>query len=403
MFTMSVFFLALFTFQSQHYPIVDTNQTYCYDEFGAVIHPSVGDSLFGQDANHTGNQPQYRDHADGTVSDLVTGLMWQKTPGEKMTFDEAQRSASTCRVGGYKDWRLPTIKELYSLILFDGVTTRSASTSKPYIDTAVFDFSYGDESSGERFIDAQYATSTLYTSTTMGRNKTMFGVNFADGRIKGYPIDATPRGTKTFYVRYVRGQMGYGQNHFVDHGDGTISDEATGLMWMKSDSAEGMNWKDALVYAQKADVAGHTDWRLPNAKELQSLVDYSRSMKATRSAAIDPIFLCTEITDEGGNPNYAFYWTSTTHLDGPKGGNSAVYIAFGEALGFMGSPRHQQHSRGWIQATAHSSKRLLDVHGAGAQRSDPKTGSSEDYPEGHGPQGDVRRIENFVRLVRDID
>jgi hypothetical protein len=45
---------------------------------------------------------------------------------------------------------------------------------------------------------------------------------------------------------------------------------------------------------------------------------------------------------------------------------------------------------------------LMDVHGAGAQRSDPKVGNSADYPHGHGPQGDVIRINNYVRLVRDV-
>ena len=44
-----------------------------------------------------------------------------------------------------------------------------------------------------------------------------------------------------------------------------------------------------------------------------------------------------------------------------------------------------------------------DVHGAGAQRSDPKTGDPADYPTGHGPQGDAIRIYNYVRLVRDVD
>lgn len=44
---------------------------------------------------------------------------------------------------------------------------------------------------------------------------------------------------------------------------------------------------------------------------------------------------------------------------------------------------------------------LLDLHGAGAQRSDPKSGDPSDYPYGHGPQGDVVRIYNYVRLVRD--
>jgi hypothetical protein len=43
---------------------------------------------------------------------------------------------------------------------------------------------------------------------------------------------------------------------------------------------------------------------------------------------------------------------------------------------------------------------LFDVHGAGAQRSDPKAGDPQNFPHGRGPQGDVIRIYNFVRVVR---
>ena len=42
----------------------------------------------------------------------------------------------------------------------------------------------------------------------------------------------------------------------------------------------------------------------------------------------------------------------------------------------------------------------VDVHGAGAQRSDPKAGDPSMFPHGRGPQGDVIRINNFVRCVR---
>ncbi|MDP3444611.1 MAG: hypothetical protein Q8T08_17265 [Ignavibacteria bacterium] len=45
----------------------------------------------------------------------------------------------------------------------------------------------------------------------------------------------------------------------------------------------------------------------------------------------------------------------------------------------------------------------IDVHGAGAQRSDPKTGDPADYPFGLGPQGDAIRIYYYVRLVRKIE
>lgn len=45
----------------------------------------------------------------------------------------------------------------------------------------------------------------------------------------------------------------------------------------------------------------------------------------------------------------------------------------------------------------------IDVHGAGAQRSDPKAGDPEEFSEGHGPQGDAIRIYNYIRLVRNAE
>ena len=123
-----------------------------------------------------------------------------------------------------------------------------------------------------------------------------------------------------------------------------------------------------------------------NAKEMQSIVDYSRAPSVTDSAAIDSIFNISTITDESDSINYPFFWSSTTHRH-VLGGSNAAYIAFGEALGWMQNPITEEYV-------------LLDVHGAGAQRSDPKMGDASDYPYGHGPQGDVIRINNYVRCVR---
>ena len=297
------------------YPIVDTGQQRCYDNGLEIAYPKTGEPFFGQDAQYQGNQPSYRDNGDGTISDLVTGLMWQKDPGPKKTFDEAVAGASACRVGGYDDWRLPSIKELYSLILFSGEDidpfAANPSDQKPFIDTHYFDFVYGDPAKGERVIDSQMATSTKYVSTTMDGNETMFGVNFADGRIKGYGTGAhrPGRGAKGFYVFYVRGNAEYGKNAFHDNGDGTIADRATGLIWAKVDSGHlkagekqngKLNWEQALRWAEELEYAGHTDWRLPNAKELQSIVDYTRSPDTTQSAAIDPVFSVTPIRDALG-------------------------------------------------------------------------------------------------------
>ena len=377
---------------SLSYPIVDTDQGNCYDANNQVDCPQTGSAFFGQDAQYNGNQPSYTDNGDGTITDSVTGLMWQQDPGEKMTYDQAVAGATNLTLAGYSDWRLPSIKELYSLIQFDGLDPSGPASTDlvPFIDTNYFNFEYGDESAGERIIDSQWATSTKYVSTTMNSAETMFGVNFADGRIKGYGYGAMRGNEKTFFVIYVRGNTAYGQNAFVDNGNSTVSDNATGLTWTQSDSGSstgsetgGMDWEAALNYCESLDTGGSSDWRLPNVKELQSIVDYSRSPDTTNSAAIDPIFNTSSITNEAGQVDYPFFWSSTTHANLRSGGN-ASYVSFGRALGNMNNQ--------W-----------MDVHGAGAQRSDPKTVSAAaQYAEsGHGPQGDAIRGSNYVRCVTD--
>jgi len=390
------------------YPIVDTGQDTCYDNSRKTADPRPGRPFYGQDAQHDGNQPSYTVSDDKlTVTDNVTGLVWTRSAdwncdgtldsGDKYSYTDALRlpaKANVERLGGYDDWRLPTIKELYSLIDYRGTDPdprgRGTRGLRPFIDDSAFEFMYGDMKSGERIIDSQWATTTLYTGKVMHRMTAMFGVNFADGRIKGYPARGGPRGADKLYnVRLVRGNPEYGVNDFADNHDGTITDKATGLMWAQGDSAVGMDWEDALAWAQEMNAErylGHDDWRVPNAKELQSLVDYTRCPDATNSPAIDPLFTCTQITNEGGQPDYPFYWSSTTFLRAGGSGGNAVYVMFGRGLGSM------------------ERNRVIDVHGAGAQRSDPKTGDRHNFPRwGHGPQGDVQRVFNFVRLVRDAE
>lgn len=370
------------------YPIVDTNQTTTYGTRDALAEPpAIGEAFHGQDAQYSGTQSSYQSNGDGTVTDLITGLMWQQTPAANVSYAAAVAGAASAATGGYTDWRLPTIKELYSLMDFSGYTGMSAATSDPYLDDSVFAFSYGDEAAGERFIDAQYWSSTEYVGTTMWGSPTTFGVNFADGRIKGYPNEA-----KLGEVLYVRGPTDYGQNDFVDNGDGTITDRATGLTWLQADSGTAMSWEEALAWAETLVAGGSGDWRLPNAKELQSIVDYTRAPDPTNPTAdntgpaIDPLFLLTNIGTDV-EPEYPYLWTSTTHVEGGVG-SKAVYISFGRALGWMENPQTGAYD-------------LLDVHGAGAQRSDWKAGDASAYPYGHGPQGDVVRIENFALAVME--
>ena len=389
-----------YTFAAQSYTIVDTGQIRCYDNSIEIQYPKTGVAFFGQDAHYNGNQPAYKDNGDGTVTDLNTGLMWTQNPGSKKTHRQAVAGALKCKVAGYNDWRLPTIKELYSLILFSGTDpdpmSRDTLKQQPFIDSKYFKFQYGNEEQGDRIIDSQFATSTKYVSTTMNGNNTMFGVNFADGRIKGYPVGSTRgRREKTYYVIYVRANTEYGKNDFVDNRDGTITDNATGLTWMKVDSGalkaghkkDGkLNWQQALQWAEKLEYANHSDWRLPSVKELQSIVDYTRSPATTNSAAIDPIFDTTPFVAESGKKDFPNYWSGTTHASLSRA-STAAYVAFGRSFG-------------WMQDRRSGQRRLMDVHGAGSQRSDPKSGNPSQFPYGRGPQGDVIRIYNFVRCVR---
>jgi len=378
------------------FAIVETGQSICYDSLDEITCSQPGERFYGQDAQYTGNQQSYVDNGDGTVADVTSGLMWQQTPGDKVTFSVAVAAADTFSLAGYDDWRLPTIKELYSLIDFRGIDPSGwpgtdTSLMVPFIDKNYFDFQYGDVNAGERIIDAQYWSSNEYVGTIFGGDAGIFGVNFADGRIKCYPRDIGPGGQPmTEFVRYVRGDTMYGNNGFLDNGDGTITDGPTGLMWTKTDSDSGMTWEQALSYSENLVLAGYDDWRLPNAKELQSIVDYTRSPSTTGTAAIDPVFEVSSITDEGGGTDYPFYWASTTHANWTATpGNFGAYVAFGTAYGFMEMPPHSGNYQ------------LMDVHGAGAQRSDPKVGDPADWPHGHGPQGDVIRIYNYIRCVRD--
>ena len=374
--------------------IPDTGQKYCFSLSAAIECPATGD-YFGQDAQYAGYKPEYTDNGDGTITDLVTGLMWTQTFVET-DYNNAPTDASAITTGGYDDWRVPTIKELYSLMNFNGSTGSGAQDSldvpnnaNPFINTGYFDFEYGNIN---RFIDVQIVTSTKYVGTVMNNQEAFFGLNVADGRIKGYPL--TREGGLYYYGYFVRGRTDYGENDLVDNGDDTITDKNTGLMWMKKDNGYygvgdetygGMFWADALKYCEELELAGYSDWRLPNAKELQYIVDYTNAPSITGKPAIDPIFETTEIKVEDGSRNYPFFWTSTTHVEGD--GSRAAYVAFGQAFGFMsfdgGDPT------------------FMDVHGAGCQRSDTKEGNPADYPTGFGPQGDVQRFYNFVRCVRN--
>jgi hypothetical protein len=91
---------------------------------------------------------------------------------------------------------------------------------------------------------------------------------------------------------------------FTDKGDDTVIDNLTGLIWTK-DSLQipnGMLWPDAVAACYELFFAGYDDWRLPNLRELHSLIDYGNH---TPALPVDHPFT---------NVQAGFYWSSTTVL-----------------------------------------------------------------------------------------
>ena len=362
-----------------HFVLSDTGQDKFYDNEGNEINkPIKTDDYYGQDAQFTSIASAYKDNKNGTVTDLNTGLMWQKTPDfNRHNFYEAFDYVDDLEIGGYTDWRMPTIKELYSLLNSNGeLFPQDLNASKPYLNTDYFDFEYDKRMP----FAGQYWSSTKYVKGPLQNIKMegAFGFNFADGHIKAYETGLYYNGDTGVrdpgcFVRAVRGKENvYGINVFINNDDGTVTDNATGLMWQQVDDGDTYNWKDALKNAKNSKLAGYNDWRLPNTKELQSIVDYD---KKTIPAINEAFFKCTN--------NDSWFWTSTTQGDFKY---TACYIAFGKAYSKDNS----------------DAKDYYDWHGAGAQRSDPKSGNVEDYLMESINAADSIRIKNYARLVRNV-
>jgi len=89
------------------------------------------------------------------------------------------------------------------------------------------------------------------------------------------------------------------EGRFVDNGDGTVTDNCTGLMWQKNTAPAMCTWQQALQNCKHLVFAGHDDWRLPNVCELESIVDCGRT-----NPSINPVFEAVP----GG------YWSSSTRV-----------------------------------------------------------------------------------------
>lgn len=360
------------------YPIVGTNQMYCYNDTEKIDCPSEGEDFYGQDSQYSaGADPSYTDNGDGTITDNVTGLIWaQDQSSETMSWNDASRYCESLNSGDYDDWRLPSVKELWSI--------RDFSTGWPWIDTTIFNLS-GD---GTLMSQHHSWTSDAYLVESEYQNDQVIGdpywiVNDWTGHIKAMSGNR--------FVRPVRGDT-YGVNEFVDNGDSTVTDNATGLMWSQYDNGEHIYWKEALAYAEAATLAGYDDWRLPNIKELQSIADYS----VTEIPAMDAsVFNLTEgvnivYDEETGDSiasqlNYPFYWSSTSNPIESYEGNTDSDVD-DDVIGTYYA---------WFLASGYNvDMGGYDLHGAGSVCFGAKNEENA---------GEENSVDMMVRLVRDVD
>ena len=290
--------------------------------------------------------PRFTDHGDGTVTDNMTGLMWtqdaQQIPGT-MTWNAALTACNDLvfpEVDGYDDWRMPNVRELHSLIdhgLFDPALPNTAGTGK--------------WSEGDPFTDMQWSN---YWSSTTDASNTSFAwyVHFGNGYVYSYlktyfyyvwcvrggnwcptgKLCLPKTGQTTPYATGDDGDLEMGVPlpvpRFTDHGDGTVTDNMTGLMWTQdAQQIPGtMTWNAALTACNDLvfpEVDGYDDWRMPNVRELHSLIDHG---------LFDPALPNTAGTGKWseGDPftdmQWSKYWSSTTDAGYTS---CAWYVHFG--------------------------------------------------------------------------
>jgi len=306
-----------------------TGLTDCYDATEKMVTcPAPGKPFYGQDAQYEGSPRSYTKLDEqgnalpesaasyAMVQDNVTGLVWEMkndkddSPSNLNNPHDADNTYTWCdtnpltnggdqgscgtdnteafiqklntdKFGGHTDWRLPTMKELLSLVDY--------KRSGPAIDLV--------------FASTTHTTKLYWTSTTY----TAFGedrawawqVSFLNGEGKS----GLKSGTNL--VRAVRGGQTPAANRFVDNG-ATVTDTVTCLQWQKAtmDTKNGVGpdtytWQEALAESEKFTLAGHSDWRLPDISELNTLADFSGY-----DPAIAPVLVPT-------TESY-HYWSSTT-------------------------------------------------------------------------------------------
>ena len=302
-----------------------TGQTKCYDSAGLEI-PCAGTGQDGEiQAGVAWPEPIFTDNGDGTMTDNLTGLMWTKNgnlPNGTKTWEQALDYCNNLTLAGYSDWRLPNVNELESLVNANEANIANWLNAQVFTD-----------------VQADYYWSS---TTNAGFEKSAWSIYMQDGQVysykksnknyvwsvragqsgnpdPSYPANIWRTGQMVSYYSGDDGDLQRGVSwptpRFTNHGDGTVTDNLTGLMWTQNAFAPGpescypgneWQWQPALdfvVCINSNGFLGFSDWRLPNRKEFHSITDFSQY-----DHALPAEYPFSNVYDFN-------YWSSTTNVN----------------------------------------------------------------------------------------
>ena len=241
---------------------VCTGQNRCYDDETEIPCPSEGDLFYGQDAQYADmgycaphnfalKETIVGAETHKTVIDKNTGLEWLSAPESPKNWGDAVSRCNNLNYAGHGGWRLPSIKELLTLI------------------------GYREYKMPEGFVDGGYWWYYAWSSTNDGAdpdNKALYiGVK------SGF-VDHSNKGETQYFLCVSGDELPENDFEEIENVDGepVIRDKTTNLYWQK-DTKEGFNdpWRQGLSYCENLVYGGYDDWRMPNVNELLSIVDYT--------------------------------------------------------------------------------------------------------------------------------
>lgn len=227
-----------------------TGQDKSYDENGTeIIDGSVRDDGYYQ----SGREAEYNLAEKGSiVIDSVSNLIWAMDEKKDLSnMSDAVYYCSNLELAGYDDWRLPSSLELLDIV-----------------DRSFYDIS----SYGSKSFDSN---TRWWFSSTYERNGSFKFYYLFDIR-NGKQTQRQGGGLIRGSVKCVRGEPLTRDTYVRDDVKDVVTASLNHLVWQ--DNADAVHytytWKEALSYCEELTLAGESDWRLPNSKELRSLVDY---------------------------------------------------------------------------------------------------------------------------------